>query len=111
MSSQHPQYLFAALHSKRPPSAVSPVLEGVVGKTHVTAVDLTATRSLAASEVSCPALWLSLLPFWHLLRFVAVPASSLLRKSCLVFGLGPSLPPFLQSFGKADALNLELGGS
>lgn len=51
LSSQYPQYLFAVLHSKRPPfqCAVSPVLEGVVGKTHVTAGDLRATRYTACS--------------------------------------------------------------
>lgn len=108
MSSKYPLsylYLFAVLHSKRPPSAVSPVLEGVVGKTHVTAVDLIATRS-AASEVSCIALWFSLMYFWHLLRFVALLALSLFKKSCLIFKLGTSCLPCLYSLGKSSVLNL-----
>lgn len=86
---------------------MSPVLEGVVGKTHVTAVDLIATRS-AASEVSCIALWFSLLYFWHLFRFVALPALSLFKKSCLIFKLGTSCLPCLCSLGKASILNLAL---
>lgn len=63
---------------KRPPSAVSPVLEGVVGKTHVTAVALRATGP-SASGVSC-----ILAPLLHcrqLLRFVALWVLSLLERA------------------------------
>lgn len=59
--------------------SVSPVLEGVVGKTHVTAVDLT---RFAASEISCSLRALSAV----FLAFVKVCGST-----CCILKEPPSL--------------------